>query len=255
MKTRKILFIVEGKYSEPELIDAIYDKCFADEDYDIFPYKTNIHDLVERIYSSEVLDDGFDVVLYLREIVRGTPDAQILNNRFSDVFLVFDFDPQDNRFNAERLKELQAFFNDSTENGKLYINYPCHESYKHIDTMPDINFENKTVPFSVLTSYKELVSNETPYYTDVKKYDKKIIFSLAAHHLKKFNKLLHNNGQYVLVNGEITSEELSDLLEMQTEHLKNNQAVYVLSTLMLHIFEYQPTKIIGILPDVANGLI
>ena len=252
MKTRKILFVVEGKSTEPELIDKIYSACFSDEKYEVFPYNTNIHDLVDRIFVEDEIDEGFDLKLLLYSICKDVSQREILKNEFSDIFLIFDFDPQDNRINFERLKKLQEYFYDSTNNGKLYINYPMHEAYKNINRMPDERFIHSTVAEKDIHDYKKLANSQTPYYTDISKLDKKTIFGLSAHHLRKFNYLLYTKPSCLILQDEITGEELLKLLEIQADNLLVNEKVFIISTLMLHIFEFQPKKILRLLPDVAG---
>ena len=52
----------------------------------------------------------------------------------------FDYDFQ-NKMGTQKvnniLYEMLDFFNDETENGKLYINYPMIESLKYTKEMPD----------------------------------------------------------------------------------------------------------------------
>ena len=252
MKTRKILFIVEGKSTEPELIDKIYSACFSDEKYEVFPYNTNIHDLVERIFVEDEIDEGFDLKLMLNSLCQDATKKEILKNEFSDIFLVFDFDPHDNRINLERLKKLQEYFGDSTNNGKLYINYPMFESYKNLNKMPDASFIQSAVAKKEINDYKKLVNNQTPYYADISKLDKKTIFGLSAHHLRKFNNILYSKPYCLISQNEIAGEELLKLLELQADNLLTNETVFILSTLMLHIFEFQPKKLLNLLPDIAG---
>ena len=50
---------------------------------------------------------------------------------------------------------------DSTDIGKLYINYPMIESYQHLEFIPDLEFYKRKIPVSLRPGikYKELVSN------------------------------------------------------------------------------------------------
>lgn len=77
--------------------------------------------------------------------------------------LVFDYDPQDNRFSHARLEEMQAYFNESTDNGKLYINYPMVEACKHFKKLPDGEFFNRSVAIRDIPGYKQIASRESNY--------------------------------------------------------------------------------------------
>lgn len=254
MRNRNILFIVEGKKKEPELIHKIYSNCFANENYDVFPYATNIHDLIERIYLNGELDEAFSIQDFLREKCIDDERRKILNKTFSDIFLIFDLDPHDKRINQKRLLELQKFYSESTDNGRLYINFPSIESYCNVEKMPDNEFKNKIIEVKKCKEYKDIVNKTTPFYNSIAKLNKKIIFALAAHHLGKFNNILYNKFELKLFNGYVKGEELIQILKNQIELLNNNKELYILNTFILHIFEYQPKKILEILPSITSEL-
>lgn len=254
MKNRKILFIVEGKDSEPEIINHIYRTCFANENYKIYPYETDIHELTDKIFIGGEIDDAFDVQSYLRINCKSESDRNILSYEFSDIFLVFDLDAQDNRLNPERLLKLQEYFSESTENGKLYINYPSLEAYKNVNKMPDVNFKSSVVHKKDFTSYKHIVDGDTPYYTKVAGLDKKTLFGLALHHLKKLNYILANKYEPVLDDG-ISGELLNNILTVQLNKLQTEDCVFVISIMILHLFEYRPKKMLEVARDIASDLI
>ena len=254
MKSRKILFIVEGKSDEPAIITQMYKTCFANEKYEIFPYETDIHDLIKKIFVNGEIDDAFDIQSYLRANCNDSKYKAILSYTFSDIFLVFDLDAQDNRLNESHLIKLQDYFSESTENGKLYINYPSIEAYKNVNKMPDLNFRNSMVHKNEFTNYKNLVDSRTPYYTKINKLDKRILFGLALHHLKKLNLLL--SGKYEpTINEGISNKVLNEVLDIQLNTLKLDNKVYVLSMMILHLFEYRPIKMLEIAKDIAIDLI
>ena len=62
---------------------------------------------------------------------------------FTDIFLVFDYERHDPRFSEDKIAELQNYFQDSTDMGKLFINYPMVESYQHLQSSPDPFYENR----------------------------------------------------------------------------------------------------------------
>ena len=254
MKNRKILFIVEGKNDEPAIIKQMYKTCFANEKYEIFPYETDIHDLIKKIFVNGDIDEAFDIQAYLRANCSDSKKKAILNCTFSDIFLVFDLDAQDNRLNESCLVKLQRFFSESTENGKLYINYPSIEAYKNVNKMPDLNFRNSMVHKDEFTNYKSIVDSKTPYYTKTDKLDKRILLGLALHHLKKLNLIL--SGKYETnLNDGISSAVLNEILNIQLKTLKLESKVYVLSMMILHLFEYRPIKMLEIAENIAIDLI
>ena len=76
------------------------------------------------------------------------------------------------------------FFNDSTNNGKLYIND---------------EFKDRIVKVSECAKYKELVNNES-VIKDLKKYNFPIIMKIIGFHLKKANYMV--NGKYCIPSYE-----------------------------------------------------
>lgn len=58
---------------------------------------------------------------------------------------------------------MQKFFTDATDMGKLYINYPMIESYKHLKKLPDYDYSERKIPVSLQPGkkYKALVDHET----------------------------------------------------------------------------------------------
>ncbi len=181
MGRQKVLLIVEGQKREVELFRKIFSEFALDVDYEIFPYSTNIHDLYERMFLG---NDPHDLSLLgvLREIADDA-DKSLFDLNFSDVLLVFDYDPQDNRFSGKHLEEMQAYFNESTNEGKLYINYPMIEACKHFKKMPDTSYIDQIIRLSEVSDYKSLVSRSAYYQSiarDAGKYELSLMTALVA---------------------------------------------------------------------------
>lgn len=134
-RVRKILLLVEGEKLEVKLIEKAFQEYKLDLNYSIYPYSTNIYDLYERMFKGNENDlDALDLLGVLKE---RDPSNTILDEEFSDILLIFDYEPQDHLFSEERIKLMLNYFNESTDNGKLYINYPMCESFKHLKSDPD----------------------------------------------------------------------------------------------------------------------
>ena len=58
---------------------------------------------------------------------------------------------------------MQNSFSDAANMGKLYINYPMIESYQHLKSIPDCDFEERKIPVFLQpgSKYKELAGRET----------------------------------------------------------------------------------------------
>lgn len=82
---------------------------------------------------------------------------------FTNIFLVFDYERHDTNFSEDKIIRMQNSFMDSTDMGKLYINYPMIESYQHLCSLPDRDYSNRKISVSLQPGkkYKSLVRRES----------------------------------------------------------------------------------------------
>ena len=87
------------------------------------------------------------------------PDTVCYRNDFTNIILVFDYERHDPTFSEEKIIEMQHFFEDSTDMGKLYLNYPMIESYLHLKSIPDEEYIHRKIPVSIQqgNKYKSMV--------------------------------------------------------------------------------------------------
>lgn len=162
----------------------------------------------------------------------------MLSKKYTDIFLIFDFEPQDNNFNKDTVRKMLLFFNDSTNNGKLFINYPMMQSYKDIQNMPDYSFLEKRVAKDEFKTYKYLVGNRSNY-TNLNLYTNVVLISLVTHHLIKANYIL--NGKPIMMNySDYDKLNYLDLFDIQCDNLKSG-FIYVINTSIFLIVDYNPT--------------
>ncbi len=135
-----ILFVFEGGVAEPHIFESLKRLYFSQEEIQTVCCK---HDL-PTLYS-HLKNNGYDLFrsLPLEDNNITIPEGKRIDTLFSQIFLFFDYDFQ-HRGGTEYvnniLDEMLDFFNDETENGKLYINYPMVESLKYTKQMPDENY-------------------------------------------------------------------------------------------------------------------
>lgn len=128
-----ILFVFEGAKREPALFQTIFHLFFPHaKDKILCSYNNNIYNLYKEMHPDE---EGFtqDIVSVLRQQWQGKPDNPFKDinqtSDFSEVFLFFDYDCHHQNKNQtltvqqlnNRLKEMLAFFNNETENGKHIV--------------------------------------------------------------------------------------------------------------------------------------
>lgn len=167
--TKDILFVLEGGRTEPRFLKALIRSTRDDRDYSVFSYGTSLHKMLEGMFEGGDIDTDLDFQEYLKSCRTGS-GGDVLDRTFTDIFLMFDMDPQDQNFDSRRVRKALDYFDDSTENGKMYINYPMLESYKHIAHPDDSSYLDERVSVDDINHYKEMVGKEgDPALADVGK--------------------------------------------------------------------------------------
>lgn len=163
-KRRQSLFIVEGNHEKNELIRLLL-MCFPEIDIkeeDIIIYGTNIYMLYNEIVKEYQEDwDSIDVDLaYIVSRKKGY-DVPLNKLDFNNIILIFDYERHDPNFSEDKICRLQKYFNNSTDVGKLFINYPMIESYQHFSGWPGEAFKetNISVKLEPGDRYKNLVKD------------------------------------------------------------------------------------------------
>lgn len=162
----KILLVVEGQTAEPRILGSNTHGLLSliGADYEIFQFSCAIYELYED-YKKGLYNN---LVAYLRaEKGLQLPSGVLSKNAFSAVYLFFDFEPQYQKYSDKDIHDLQEIFNDETDLGKLYINYPMVEAFYHFNSLPDPDFAARTVSrlarYIRRPSIRSSVSRRTTY--------------------------------------------------------------------------------------------
>ena len=224
-----MLIITEGSQTEPKLLKQLA-RCFQTlNKFEIYSYKTNLYDLYT--YIEDYLVDGDeldgDILQILVERERAQSQRLVLQQNYSDILLVFDFEPQDHRYDFHKLQTLLKVFNESTENGKLYINYPMVESFKHFKSINDVEYIERKVSLANIRQYKDIAARECGIGNigDLTK-DKYIM--IINENLKKTMRVIGVG--YVYPDIEGLDEYLFTAAEKQDRNIKDNAFCYILNT-------------------------
>lgn len=130
---KKVLVICEGKKSEPRLFRHAA-KVFGSvpDVLEIVAYGSNLYDLY-RVMEEENGEDweNGDLLLTLSAHEKDAAQKEILSGIYTDILLVFDFDPQDTAFSFRKVERMVRFFRESSDMGKLYLSYPMAEAFWH----------------------------------------------------------------------------------------------------------------------------
>ena len=167
-KRSQNLLIVEGHHEKNKLFWLIF-KCFPEINInmdEIWIYGTNIYQLYNDIvkeYDEEWAEENVDIDLPFVITKKQYPNKLRYKEDFTNIVLVFDYERHDTNFSEEKILEMQRCFVDAADMGKLYINYPMIESYRHLCQLPDGNFAERKITVSLQPGkeYKALVEQET----------------------------------------------------------------------------------------------
>lgn len=155
----KILFICEGP-SEKTFINKVLSKLYPGKfEKNIYIYRSNIYSLYDVM--KKETPGSIDIVELLKEKCQNKNSEQykmIERNDFSDIYLFFDFDIHNRpEIDYDVVGKMVEFFNNETEQGKLFVNYPMLESYKHFKSVPDDNYKSYKVTEKESADYKNLI--------------------------------------------------------------------------------------------------
>jgi len=235
MDKPKVLVLVEGARIDISLMKRLFQIYEIDMKYEIVSYNTNIYVLYDEVFVDGHPED-MDILQVLKEHERDAEKKHIFEQEYTDILLVFDLDPQDLLFSRTKITEMMTFFTESTDMGKLYLNYPMVEAFYHMKDIPDSEYSTRTVTLDELRthSYKKRVHEEN------RNHD----YSKFATSREECSKVINQNiekGWYILntaphgffpVSGQILDRQL-DMLEACKE-------LHVLCTCVYFIAEYNP---------------
>ena len=227
----KILLIVEGEYTEPKILGSESHGLLSlmGANYEIVPFANPIYELYEAYENGEY----DDLVSYLR-LEKGLKiDSKTLSkNAFSAIYLIFDYEPHYQKYSDEAIKKLLKLFNNETELGKLYINYPMVEAYYHLESLPDINYNTRTVNLNNFNgrSYKKQVNKCSCLKKN--RITKKDLCYIIMHNYNKTK---------IITKAEKEIDHIN-ILESQLKLKKEKNEIYVLSTFPLLVIDYNYEK-------------
>lgn len=263
-----ILFVFEGKRSEPKLLEALKELFFPQRtEQFVCIYNSNIYSLYSHlakldVFKDENIESSGRTVSILNTILQKKGDntlANILEADISEIFLFFDYDFHESRLSLEEnnkhLNEMLEYFNDETANGKLYINYPMIESIKYHKELPDTNFLNYIIPridckqfkniaheFSYYKSLEYILISHNPNESPEKQKQRLDIAMGNWKHLidmnvSKANYICNSNASYPNRKSDIQQNRIFSnqlLKDVNTEHC----CVAILNAFPLFIYDY-----------------
>lgn len=124
------LFVFEGESTEYNIV-SLLERHFMEESIAIkCAYCGDIYQFYRKMRAE---DFDINLVTLLRE--RSPENCKALegydNDSFAYIYFFFDYDGHATQASDEQIEEMLSFFDNETENGKLFISYPMVEAIRH----------------------------------------------------------------------------------------------------------------------------
>lgn len=237
------LLIIEGEQCEKNFFDKLIEIIRVDKNIKIVKFCNDIYELYKKIEDLQYTTIK-NVILKELQLDEQTRE-ELSSTKFVYTYLIFDLDLQDGQKEEHQsklqqvAKMLQVFNDETGDYGKLFVNYPMMESYRHFDFENQETLCNKCeiADNSVLTKYKDRVSKEGTNKS-IKQYTSYDFYNITIAHLKQANLLM--NGTFT----KPTSQEYQDLMDIaqihnkQTQRIKDKNEIMILNTSTFIYSEY-----------------
>ena len=237
------IFVVEGEDRDLRFLNSLV-RVFFQGKYEAqiisLPAKQNIYMLYNILK-----EDGFesDIVEILRDNVEDAAEKLegISRQEIDEVFLLFDFDLHQNNLSSsinqdplDVLKELVSYFDNETENGKLYVSYPMIEAAYDFVVDECETFTGCYLPLEKFVDYKTLSGTNNPvasWHFDYVQWAEAIkVFALRIQCLFKNSSI-----DYKSFRGEINT---FSILEKQINLIERLHGVFVLGACPEFLLDY-----------------
>lgn len=230
----KILMIVEGQKTDVALMNHLLSVYGINQNHEIVSYNTNLYVLYDQIFNDDN-PESIDLLQHLKEKEPDEKKKALFDIHYSDIILVFDLDPHDPRFSADKIIRMTEFFTESSDMGKLYINYPMVESFYHMKTIPDPNYN------SYVVTLDELKNGE--YKTRVNRENRNHDYRKFAVDRDECNIVIKQNMAKAQVLCSIDNNDSIDsnkVLQRQLDFIQEQNSLFVLCTCAFYVADYNP---------------
>lgn len=242
----RIAFIFEGERRELNYCKKLVSAFFPGREVEqlLLHADENIYMLYEELCA----DESLNVIDVVRE--RNKENAKALEGKsaqdFQEVYLFFDLDrhqdniPTESAVTAEELiGKMLAFFDNETEQGKLYISYPMCEALRDMRKGECAAYYKCRLPLSESGDYKRLSGDGNPL-VDYRKYDKAYWKTAAAVFLHRcrclYNAAVEPENLYEWYKAADISP--TGIFETELELFQRDREVHVLSAFPEFLLDY-----------------
>lgn len=235
----KILVLVEGAKTDVRLMEHLLNIYGISEKHTIVPYYTNIYALYNEMFRDNK-PENIDLLQLLKGREQDTEKKLVFDVRYSDILLIFDLDPHAPDFSADKIQEMSEYFTESSDMGKLYINYPMVEAFYHMSNIPDLEYDSRYAIIEELLAkkYKERVNRENRNHG----------YSKFAVDKAECNIVIRQNIDkgFLLCGNPKQQDSLpnsAEILSVQLDTIEKEQRMAVLCACAFYIVDYNPKLI------------
>lgn len=249
MKSKnKIAFVMEGVSREPKYLENMLSAFFPNQTIECIclPAGRNIYALWKTMEKDDFQTNVIDVLREQSVTIKNQLNG-MKQEDFSQVFLFFDYDPQQTSLNPKKdpapdkvvLKMLKDF-NNETENGKLFISYPMVEALRDFqDGNCKPHGPNCKVPLNMVKHYKKNSGRDNKY-ADTTKFTNETWRLILSVFLARFHCLMGRTEQdsleYFFTN---QSDNLQEIIFQRILAIcKISKEVFILSAFPAFLFDY-----------------
>ena len=255
-----MLFVFEGAKTELNCFDTIKQVFFHGKNDDTFvcTYKSNIYSLYNKLNEHDILSKhSADTVSVLTQILdkeEAQKLADIEPSDVSEIYLFFDYEPHENSASLDeknnRIAEMLSYFDNETENGKLYINYPMVESLRYTKQLPDANYHTYTIGIDQCKKFKKIAREFSHYNSDdhiilmQRDFGRENKLSTACTNWRHLIEMNVGKANYIC-NGVNQRPQTADENTQKTifdqqlaKHVKPNGEVAILNAFPIFVFEH-----------------
>lgn len=250
-----IAIIYEGERAEPRIWKSIKALNITGEFVGVHleaAFCDNIYSLYDILHK----DDSMDIVSLVQEKIRNSKNQRVckkfqdfLNadrDQFSEVYLFFDFDlhhtfrkntEDDYVNNLKTVEEMLLFFDNETEEGKLYISYPMVESLKDLSAI-NICDNRCCINYNESALYKRSIHENARDFQDTRKYNNATWAHFCRHALMKANCIVASAYKMIDYKMFINTITQYKIFCKQRNTINQYQKIYILSAFPLFLLEY-----------------
>ncbi|WP_133182005.1 hypothetical protein [Shewanella decolorationis] len=233
-----ILCIFEGERREGLYFKTIKNLFFSEHSIVTCCYGNDIYELFKEMRD----DPDLDIVEVLRDSIKGKDNSKILKEydreQFSQVFLFFDAECHDQKFDKEELLSIIKVFNEETESGKIFISYPMVEAIRDIPSHEEYISHKVNLSDCTGKIYKNSSTNGLKTFIDPRHNELSDWMELIKLNVTKSNFIVSGEK-----NNAKTIPEQLDIAEYQIKSIEKDNSIYVLSAYPLFIFHQKSSNL------------